>query len=89
MRKIFYSKAFETEYSHGKISLEKALRDIKRDIILFDQIVLPELDDRLENIYVGFPYLLDDDLKIQIAEFEYLKEEGLIRGFSLFRVCFG
>ena len=83
MRKIYYSKSLEVNNSDKLGSIENPLYSLKRDLILFDHIVYPYLGVKLDLIYHLYNRLIGPELKIHIAEFERLKDMGIVIDYKI------
>ncbi|WP_254413332.1 hypothetical protein [Dyadobacter diqingensis] len=83
MKKILYSKGLRIDASKPYESLYSSLYDIKRDLILFDQVVFPELDYVCKEMYNSFHRKYPIDTKIVIRELEKLQESDLVKDYKL------
>ena len=82
MKKIIYSKGLRVDSKDAIASLYNSLYEIKRDLILFDQVVFPDLDAVCKRISESFSKKSPIDTRIIIKELEILQKRELIRDYN-------
>ena len=88
MSKILYSKGLRIDPNDAENSLYKSVYDLKRDLILFDEIIFPNLDDTCLEIGRTFTGNGAHPAGVVIAELQLLKEKQIIRDYRFDKTDF-
>jgi len=83
MAEILFSKSFEVIPEKSDLGLYNSLYSFKRDLILFDKVVFPNLDKFCRHLILREGKKNPFEVQLVVKELQNLQEKGLIRDFRL------